>query len=259
MSFLAQIIVRKRSEVELRRRERSEGELAEAVADLPPTLGFANALSAHGGPTRIVAEVKRASPSLGAIATELDASTQAGHYAHAGAAAISILTDGPGFGGSLADLAVARDTVTIPLLRKDFVFERYQLLEARLYGADAVLLIMAVVGDELERLLAAASGLGLAAVVEVHDEAELDLALARGARIVGINNRDLKSFKVDLATSERLLPRVPADVKAICESGVRTPEDAARLRAAGAANLLVGEALVRAADPEALLHALETA
>jgi indole-3-glycerol phosphate synthase len=259
MSFLSQILVRKRAEVEARRRECAEGDLATAVADLPQPLGFFNALSFAGGAMRIVAEVKRASPSLGAIAPELDAGAQAERYGLAGAAAISVLTDGPGFGGSLADLTSVRHRVDVPLLRKDFVVDRYQLLEARLCGADAVLLIAAVLEGELERLLAAAAGLGLAAVVEVHDETELDRALGAGAAIIGINNRDLTTFTVDLATSERLLPRIPATIKVIAESGVRTIEDASRLRAAGAANLLVGEALVRASDPGELLRSFEQA
>jgi len=199
--------------------------------------------------------VKRASPSAGAIRAGLDAVAQARAYAAAGAAAISVLTDGPGFGGSLADLAAVREAVAVPLLRKDFVVDGYQLLEARAHGADAALLIVAALdADTLRRLLAGCRELGLAALVEVHDEAEVDAALAAGASIVGINNRNLKTFVVDLAVSERLLPRLPASVRGVAESGVRTAEDARRLRRAGAANLLVGEALVRAADPGALLR-----
>jgi indole-3-glycerol phosphate synthase len=144
--------------------------------------------------------------------------------------------------------------VSLPLLRKDFVVDRYQLLEARLHGADAALLIVAALPEErLRALLADCAALGLAALVEVHDEAELDVALRAGAALVGVNNRNLATFVVDLAASEQLLPRLPAGVKGVAESGVRTAADARRLRAAGAANLLVGEALVRAADPGALL------
>jgi len=260
MSFLADIMTRKRAEVEAARRKRGERELAAEVADTPEPAGFYEALSPADGPLRIVAEVKRRSPSLGAIAAGLDAESQAERYATAGAAAISVLTDGPGFGGSLGDLALVRGRVKVPLLRKDFVLDRYQLLEARLCGADAVLLIVAALTpDDLERLLAAATGLGLAALIEVHDERELEVALARGARIVGINNRNLATFAVDLAVSERLLPQVPRGVRVVAESGVRTAADAARLRRAGAANLLVGEALVRAADPGALLAELRGA
>jgi indole-3-glycerol phosphate synthase len=203
----------------------------------------------------VIAEVKRASPSAGAIKAGLDAVAQARIYAGAGAAAISVLTDGPGFGGSLADLAAVRAAVDVPLLRKDFVVDAYQLLEARAHGADAALLIVAALDEAaLRALLAECGALGLAALVEVHDAAEVDVALRAGARNIGINNRNLKTFVVDLAVSEALLPRLPADVRGVAESGVRSAEDARRLRRAGASNLLVGEALVRAADPGALLR-----
>lgn len=255
MSFLGDILVRKRAEVEAARSALPERELAARVKDAPAPRGFEAALSPAGGPPRIVAEVKRASPSAGAIRAGLDAPAQARRYAEAGAAAISVLTDGPGFGGSLADLHAVRGAVEVPLLRKDFVLERYQLLEARAHGADAALLIVAALEpDRLRALVAASAELELAALVEVHDEAEVEAALAAGARIVGVNNRNLRTFAVDLAVSERLLPLLPAGVRGVAESGVRTPEDARRLRRAGAANLLVGEALVRAADPGALIR-----
>ncbi len=258
MSFLDEIVQRKRDEVAARRRGEPEGALEARAAAAPPPRGFAARLSPAGGPARVVAEVKRASPSAGAIRADLDAVAQARRYAEAGAAAVSVLTDGPGFGGSLDDLAACRAAgVSAPLLRKDFVLERYQLLEARAAGADAALLIVAALpAPELASLLAEAARLGLDALVEVHDEGELEAALAAGAGLVGINNRDLRSFRVDLGASERLLPRVPANALAVVESGVRTVDDAARLRRAGAANFLVGEALVRAADPAALLGAI---
>jgi indole-3-glycerol phosphate synthase len=255
MSFLADILARKRAELEASRSAVPERELEARACDLPAPRGFELALSLPGGPVRVVAEVKRASPSAGAIRAGLDAPAQARAYAAAGVAAISVLTDGPGFGGSLADLAAVRAAVDVPLLRKDFVLDRYQLLEARAHGADAALLIVAALGpDALKRLLGAAADAGLAALVEVHDEAELEAALGAGARIVGVNNRNLRTFAVDLAVSERLLPLLPAGVRSVAESGVRTGEDARRLRRAGAANLLVGEALVRAADPGALIR-----
>lgn len=257
MRFLAEILARKSDEVATRRAAAPDRELEAAVRDLERPLDFAGALAARGEAVRIVAEVKRASPSAGRIAGGLDAPAQARRYGAAGAAAISVLTDGPGFGGSLDDLRAVRAAVTVPLLRKDFVIDRYQLLEARLHGADAALLIVAALApDTLRDLLAACDALGLAALVEVHDRPELETALAAGARLVGVNNRDLRTFAVDLAVSERLLPLLPAGVKGVAESGVRTPEDARRLRAAGAANLLVGEALVRAADPGRLLREL---
>jgi indole-3-glycerol phosphate synthase len=255
VTFLSDILARKAGEVEAARRARPERELRAALSDAPPPRDFAGALSPRGGPLRLVAEVKRASPSAGAIAAALDAPGRAARYQAAGAACVSVLTDGPGFGGALADLAAVRSRVDLPLLRKDFVLDGYQLLEARAAGADAALLIAAALpGEALPRLLDACGGLGLAALVEVHDEAELEAALGAGARLVGVNNRDLRSFAVDLATSERLLPRLPADVRGVAESGVRTAADARRLRAAGAANLLVGEALVRAEDPAALMR-----
>ncbi|HEX9052109.1 MAG TPA: indole-3-glycerol phosphate synthase TrpC [Anaeromyxobacter sp.] len=255
MTFLSDILARKRDEVAAARAAVPERELGARAKDAPPPRPFAAALSLRGGPARVVAEVKRASPSAGAIRAGLDAPAQARAYAEAGAAAISVLTDGPGFGGSLADLAAVRAAVDVPLLRKDFVLDRYQLLEARAHGADAALLIVAALGPAALRPLVDACGeLGLAALVEVHDAPELDVALAAGARIVGVNNRNLATFAVDLAVSEALLPRLPADVRGVAESGVRTAADARRLRRAGATNLLVGEALVRAADPGALLR-----
>jgi indole-3-glycerol phosphate synthase len=255
VTFLEGILARKRDEVAARRTAERDGELEARACAAPPPLGFEAALSLPGGPARIIAEVKRASPSAGAIAAGLDAPAQARRYAAAGAAAISVLTDGPGFGGSLADLAAVRAAVDVPLLRKDFVVDRYQLLEARAAGADAALLIVAALGDDaLRALLDDCAALGLAALVEVHDAAEADRAISAGARIVGVNNRDLHTFAVDLAASERILPRLPRGVRGVAESGVRSPEDARRLRRAGAANLLVGEALVRAADPGALIR-----
>jgi indole-3-glycerol phosphate synthase len=255
MTFLDGILARKRDEVAARRAVRPDRELEAALRDRPPPRDFAGALAARGEQARVIAEVKRASPSAGAIAAGLDAVEQARRYAGAGAAAISVLTDGPGFGGSLEDLAAVRAAVATPLLRKDFVVDRYQLLEARLHGADAALLIVAALPEDLlSRLHDDCAALGLAALVEVHDAPEVDAALRAGARLVGVNNRDLRTFVVDLATSERLLPSLPAGVKGVAESGVRTAADARRLRAAGAANLLVGEALVRAADPAALLR-----
>jgi indole-3-glycerol phosphate synthase len=255
MTFLADILARKRVEVEAARAALPERELAARAKDAPAPRDFEAALSPRGGPPRVIAEVKRASPSAGAIRSALDAPAQARAYAAAGAAAISVLTDGPGFGGSLADLAAVRATVDVPLLRKDFVLDRYQLLEARAHGADAALLIVAALDESrLRRLVEACTEIGLAALVEVHDEAETARALAAGARLVGVNNRNLRTFAVDLAVSERIVPTLPPSVKGVAESGVRSAADARRLRAAGAVNLLVGEALVRAPDPGALLR-----
>jgi indole-3-glycerol phosphate synthase len=255
MSFLSDILARKRDEVAARRGACPDRELEARAKDAPAPRSFAGMLSVRGGPPRIVAEVKRASPSAGAIDARLDAPAQARRYQNAGAACVSVLTDGPGFGGSLDDLVAVRAAVSIPVLRKDFVIDRHQLLEARAAGADAALLIVAALpGDALRRLLDDARVLGLDALVEVHDAGELEAALGAGATLLGVNNRDLRTFQVDLAVSERLLPALPAKVKGVAESGVRTAEDARRLRSAGATNLLVGEALVRAADPGALIR-----
>ena len=260
MIFLDEILRRKAGEVEAGRAARPERELRAAAASAPPARSLFESLSPRGGPVRVVAEVKRRSPSAGAIDASLDAPAQARRYAAAGAAAVSILTDGPGFGGSIGDLEAARAAVAVPLLRKDFVLDRWQLWEARAAGADAALLIVAALpGEALRRLCDDCREAGLEALVEVHDEAEAELALRAGALLVGVNNRDLKTFRVDLAASERVLPLLPAGVKAVAESGVRGPAEVRRLRAAGAANFLVGEALVRAADPGALLRQLTEA
>lgn len=256
-TYLDAILARKREEVAALRGAHPEAELRARLADAPPARDLAAALSSRGGPTRVIAEVKRASPSAGAIAAGLDAVAQARRYQAAGAAAISVLTDGPGFGGSLQDLVAVRQAVSLPVLRKDFTVDAWQLVEARAAGADAALLIVAALpGDALRRLHDRCGELGLQALVEVHDAAEAERALDVGARLVGVNNRELHTFQVDLATSERLVPTFPPGVKGVAESGVRTAADARRLRAAGAPNLLVGEALVRAPDPGALLREL---
>ena len=259
-SFLEEILARKRVEVAERRAALPDRELEARAAAAPRPRPFEAALSPSGGPIRIVAEVKRKSPSAGPIDPDLCAPSQARRYAGAGAAALSVLTDGPGFSGSLEDLSAARAAVDLPLLRKDFVLDRYQLLEARAAGADAVLLIVAALApDVLRRLLEDCAALELSALVEVHDPAEAETALLAGARLVGVNNRDLRTFAVDLSASERILPALPGRVKSVAESGIRTAADVRRLRRVGAANLLVGEALVRALDPAALLAELSLA
>lgn len=203
----------------------------------------------------VIAECKRRSPSRGLLREDYDAAAIARRYEAAGAAAVSVLTNEEFFGGSLADLEAVRDAVSLPVLRKDFLFDPYQLEEARAAGADAVLLIAAVLGDgQLRELLGSSRELGLEALVEVHDADELDSAVAAGARILGINNRNLRTFETDLATTERLSPRVPPGVLVVAESGLRGPRDLQRLEAAGADAFLIGEAFMRAPDPgEALL------
>jgi indole-3-glycerol phosphate synthase len=254
MSHLSEILARKRDEVAARSREKSGGAMCREALATPPPRDFAGALSLPGEPLRVIAEVKRASPSAGAIRSDLDPATLARRYVEGGAAALSVLTDGPGFGGSLDDLRAVRAAVSAPILRKDFVVDPYQLLEARAAGADAVLLIVAALErTALTEFVSASRALGLSALVEVHTVSELEEAVEVGATLIGINNRNLATFEVDLATSEALLRRVPAGIRAVAESGVREVKDVRRLVTAGATNLLIGEALVRALDATVLL------
>jgi indole-3-glycerol phosphate synthase len=236
-------------------------ELAALARDASdPTRAFRAALLRAPRP-RIVAEIKRRSPSRGEIRADFDPVACAKAYADSGAAALSVLTDERYFGGHLDFLGLVRRSVPLPILRKDFVVDAYQIDEARLRGADAVLLIVAAFAaegrvEELVRLRARASALGLDALVEVHDRAELADALAAGADLLGVNNRDLRSFSVDLALTERLARGLPEGVVLVAESGIHTPADVARLEAAGADAFLVGEALMREADLGAALHQL---
>ncbi len=228
----------------------------EAAALAAPAPGpFAAALRR---PTvALIAEVKRRSPSAGAINEGLDPVARARGYAAAGAAAISVLTDGPYFGGSLADLAAVARAVPVPCIRKDFILAEEQVLEARAAGAAAILLIVrALEAARLAALLRFAAGLGLGALVEVHDAAELDVALASGAEVVGVNSRDLATFRIDVAAAWALLGRVPADRVAVAESGMASAADVARAAEAGADAVLVGTALSAAPDPDALAAAL---
>ncbi|MBI5343344.1 MAG: indole-3-glycerol phosphate synthase TrpC [Deltaproteobacteria bacterium] len=205
----------------------------------------------------IVAEIKRASPSLGWIRKGLDAAKTARSYADAGACAVSVLTEGRFFGGSLDDLSAASKVCgTVPALRKDFVLDEYMVAESRAHGADLVLLIVAVLGKETGRLVREASSLGMEALVEVHDEKEMELAAGCGATLIGINNRDLATLRVDLGTSRRLLPMAPGDAVKVVESGITSPSEVRDFSAMGADAFLVGEALVRAEDPGAAIRAL---
>jgi len=259
MSFLENIIAKKRVEVAERRAITSDAVLERRLGSegVRRTVSLHAALSPRGGPVQIISEVKRASPSVGDIRGTLDPARLAAEYAAAGAAGISVLTDAHAFGGSLEDLEAARAAVATPLLRKDFIVDRYQLLEARLRGADAVLLIVAALSRaDLMLLHAQATALALEVLVEVHDEAELEIAVAVGARIIGVNNRNLKTLQVDLATSERVLPLIPEEARAVAESGIKGTDEVSRLRRVGGANFLVGEALVRAPSAATLLRAL---
>jgi indole-3-glycerol phosphate synthase len=252
--LLRRIVEVKRGEVERLRRDAAG--LRGRAESRAPGAGFEAALRA--GPTvGVIAEVKRRSPSAGEIRGDAGAADVARAYATAGARAVSVLTDGEFFGGALSDLESSAQAVTIPLLRKDFTIDALQVYEARAAGASAVLLIVRLLDDgELRDFAALAAELQLAAVVEVHDEAEVERALRAGARIVGVNNRDLATFTTDLGVTERLARYVPADVVLVGESGVSEVADVERLAAAGADAVLVGEALMRAADAAALMGAL---
>jgi indole-3-glycerol phosphate synthase len=255
-TVLDRIIAGKREEVVSHRRARPASTLRDSPVYGEPRRGFRRALVEHAGRT-IIAEIKRASPSRGALRADADAAEIARQYGAAGAAAISVLTDQPFFRGTLDDLAAARRAVPLPLLRKDFLIDPYQVEEARSWGADAVLLIIAAtVRDQRQELIAAARAAELDVLVEVHDEAELETGLAEGAALIGINNRDLKTFVTTVATSERLLPLVPASVAAVCESGLRSTADMKRLESLGATAFLIGEALIEAPNPGAKLREL---
>ena len=229
-------------------------ELERAAAGAPPPPSFRGAFV----PDRValVAEVKRRSPSAGAISEDLDPADRAARYARHGAAAVSVLTDGPFFGGSISDLEAVVKRVAVPVLRKDFILEETQILEARAAGAAAVLLIArALPGGRLRELLRFTTDAGLDALVEVHTAPELDSALAAGARIVGVNSRDLDTFRIDVAAAWSVLASVPADRVAVAESGMATAADVERAAAAGADGVLIGTALSASADPAAQVAA----
>jgi indole-3-glycerol phosphate synthase len=257
MSVLAEILEHTRREL-AQARERCPAPAmaarARAVAGAPR--GFRRALTSGERP-RVIAEIKRRSPSRGEIRADFDGVACARAYAAAGAAALSVLTDAHYFGGSLELLGRIRRAVELPLLRKDFILDAYQIDEARVYGADAVLLIAAALTPPaLAALREHAEALGLDALVEIHDESELEAALASGADLIGINNRDLRSFAVDLGVTERLAGKVPEGCVVVAESGIFTPRDWQRLEAAGAQAYLVGEALMRESDIGAALERL---
>jgi indole-3-glycerol phosphate synthase len=259
-SILERILAQTTEDLTARKRRVPIGALeARAESQLAP-ISLAQRLA--GPDVAVIAEFKRASPSRGRLATEVDPEVVAAQYMEGGAAAISVLTDGPFFQGSLDDLERAakvahRVPQTIPVLRKDFFVDPYQVLEARAIGADAILLIVAALEDaSLGNLLNEARRYGMDALVEVHDEEEMARAAAVGANIIGVNNRDLRTFIVDLALTERLAPLAPKDALIVSESGIFTPADVARLRCAGANAVLVGESLITAPDRAAAVRAL---
>jgi indole-3-glycerol phosphate synthase len=256
MSVLDDIVAGVREDLAARRAALGEAELLEVVQALPAPRDPMPAFCSPG--LSVIAEVKRRSPSKGALADIPDPAALAAAYAAGGADAISVLTEQRRFGGSLDDLRAVRAAVPTPVLRKDFVVTGYQLLEARAAGADLVLLIVAALdGSLLDELHDQARSLGLTVLTEVHDEAELERALAVGADLVGVNARNLKTLEVDKDTFGRLAPLLPGDVVKVAESGVGGPQDAARYAAEGADVVLVGEALVRDGDPRAAVAAMK--
>ncbi len=257
---LADICTEKRAHVAQAKAVLSENALLASLAETPPPRPFAAALERHLAEGRygLIAEIKKASPSAGLIRSDFDPSALARAYAAGGASCLSVLTDEPYFQGSDDDLRAARRQVELPVLRKDFILDPYQIVETRYIGGDCVLLIMAALSDPMaSELAAAAAELGLDVLAEVHDGAELDRALRLGVRMIGINNRDLKTLRTDLAKTERLAPQVPPDRLVVAESGIRRPEDLDRLAVAGARCFLVGETLMRETDlAAATLHLL---
>lgn len=243
--FLQEILAHKRTEIVQHEQLVPLRDLAAMVDDLPPTRSFIKALEAHA-PVALIAEVKRRSPSRGWIQPDANPALVAAAYEEAGAAAISVLTDHRFFGGELAHLRQVQQVTSVPLLRKDFLLEPYQIYQSRVAGADAVLLIVAALERTLlAHLLTLTAELHLAALVEVHTERELAIALECGAAVIGINNRNLATFKTELATTERLAPLVPPEKWLVSESGIRGDADVARLRLAGIDAVLVGETLMR--------------
>ena len=253
LSVLDQIVARKRTELLVDRSLVKESDLERRR--VPARRGFRKALASRR--PAVVAEIKKASPSAGLIADEFDAAEIARAYERSGAAALSVLTDRQFFQGSMDDLFAARTATSLPVLRKDFTLERYHVLQASAGGADCVLLIVAVLEDgELRELLSAAEELGMDALVEVHDGDELERALAAGAGLVGVNNRNLKTMEVSLQTSLDLAGRFPEGVLRISESGIRSADDLERLLEAGYQGFLIGESLMRQPDQGRALAAL---
>ncbi len=256
-TVLDRIVADKREELAAAQRRVPFAELKARLPQAPPLRPFTEAL--RGDTVRLIAEVKKASPSRGLLREQFDPVALARSYAEAGAAAVSVLTDEKHFQGSLDHLGSVRAVLPEgpPLLRKDFLFDHYQLYEARVHGADAVLLIAAVLNSALlAQLIGLAQALDMAALVEVHDELELERALMASATLVGVNNRDLRTFEVDLATTERLRPLIPPEVTVVAESGILTRADVERLQTLDVHAVLIGEALVTSPDPAAKIRDL---
>jgi indole-3-glycerol phosphate synthase len=247
-TILDKIVAVKRQEVAAARLRTPLTELQSAVRDAPSVRDFHGALAA-AGPVKLIAEIKKASPSKGVIRSDFRPLEIADIYARNGATCLSVLTDESFFQGHLRILAEVRQRVAIPVLRKDFILDPYQVYEARCAGADAVLLIAECLDDEsLHRLYETIGSLQMAALIEFHDPCHLDRVLALGANLIGINNRDLKTFATDLGLTLRLRPQIPVDRVVVGESGIRTADDVRQLRAAGVQAMLVGESLMAASD-----------
>lgn len=253
--ILEQIVNSTRKSVAKRKSRKSLADLEKTISSLPSPKDFTSA--SQGESIRLIAEIKRASPSKGLLCPNLDAASLARTYSQSGAAAISVLTESEYFLGSFADLEAVRHEVDLPLLCKDFIVDQYQIYEARSHGGDAVLLIAAILTqDELKSLSEMAHTLGMAALVEVHNRQELEKALQVSPKIIGINNRNLVDFSVDLETTFKLRSLIPTGVIVVSESGIRTRDDVLRLQEAGANAILVGEVLVTSPDPTAKIGEL---
>jgi indole-3-glycerol phosphate synthase len=249
--ILAQIVEQKKLELA----QRSDGIELRAEESIAGRRDFARALTSQG--PAVIAEIKRASPSKGLLSRHFNPPALARAYEQGGAAALSVLTDEKHFQGNLSDLESARSAVPLPALRKDFTIDPYHVHQAAAHGADAILLIAAILSErEMRDFRELAEHYGMSALVEVHDDDELKPAIASGARIIGVNNRDLRTFHVDLAVSLRLADRIPSNVIKVAESGIHTPADVRQLRAAGYNSFLVGEHLMRSGDPACALQTL---
>jgi indole-3-glycerol phosphate synthase len=257
--ILEQIAAYKRDEVAAARRAETQDRFEARIAAASAPRGFRAALERHAAPGRLalIAEVKKASPSKGLIRADFDPPALAKAYEAGGAACLSVLTDAPSFQGADAYLTAARDATALPALRKEFLVDPWQVAQSRALGADAILVILAISDDALAgELMSEAARLGMDVLVEAHDEAEVDRAVRLGAGLIGVNNRDLRTFVTDLAVTERLAERIPADRLLVAESGIGAPEDVRRLAAAGAKAMLVGESLMRRPDVTAATRAL---